>query len=77
MRTIIAWMVTISMAAAVWGGHHFNEINVRHMVTQFEYHYRGWLQGWQMQMRMFSPNEMMLLGAVVLVFLWSAVTINK
>ncbi len=77
MRTLIAWAVTISMAAMVYGGHHYDEIKWHHTLVKFEYHCRGRLQTWLMQVRTFTANEIALLGAVVLVFVWSVATINK
>ena len=77
MRTIIAWFMAASIMAVAYFGRHLDEINWHHEWVEFEYHYRGWSQGWMAQLRTFSTNEIMLLGAVVLVFVWSAVNINS
>jgi hypothetical protein len=52
-------------------------MNWHHASIELAYHFRGWLATWEAQMRAFQTSDLILLGVVVLVFGWSAVSINR
>ena len=52
-------------------------MNWHHASVELAYHFRGWLATWEAQMRAFQTSDLILLGVVVLVFGWSAVSINR
>jgi hypothetical protein len=52
-------------------------MNWHHASVELAYHFRGWWATWEAQMRVFQTSDLILLGVVVLVFGWSAVSINR
>lgn len=74
---VISYLVAVAMMGSIYTTRHASEINWHYEMVHAQYLFRGWEQHWSSQMQTFTPDQLMLLGGMIVVFFCSGCSIMK